>query len=111
MTVAELIEVLRGWPLDARVVVDGYEGGFDDPVVVPRVAGRDRGPGFTGHYTGRFADLTVDAGGTPGEGPCRADSTVGAVPVVVVARERNADYEAATWDEVERQAIGWRGEP
>ncbi|SCU98838.1 conserved hypothetical protein [Cupriavidus necator] len=30
MNVAELIELLRGYPTDARVVVQGYEFGFDD---------------------------------------------------------------------------------
>jgi hypothetical protein len=30
MTVGELIEKLQAMPQDARVVVDGYEGGVDD---------------------------------------------------------------------------------
>ncbi len=30
MNVAELIEILRSYPEDARVVVQGYEFGFDD---------------------------------------------------------------------------------
>ena len=30
MTVAELIELLRSYPSTLRVVVDGYEEGFDD---------------------------------------------------------------------------------
>ena len=30
MTIAELIELLRTYPLGMRVVVDGYEEGFDD---------------------------------------------------------------------------------
>jgi hypothetical protein len=30
MNVAELIEILRSYPADARVVVQGYEFGFDD---------------------------------------------------------------------------------
>lgn len=33
MTVGELIEALRQFPSDRRVVVDGYEHGFDDPVI------------------------------------------------------------------------------
>ena len=33
MTVAELNDLLRRHPPDARVVVDGYEGGFADPHV------------------------------------------------------------------------------
>jgi hypothetical protein len=32
MTVAELIATLQEHPLDARVVVDGYEDGFDNVV-------------------------------------------------------------------------------
>ena len=30
MTVSELISLLRSYPADLRVVVDGYEDGFDD---------------------------------------------------------------------------------
>lgn len=30
MTVAELIDLLSSYPGDLRVVVDGYEDGFDD---------------------------------------------------------------------------------
>ena len=33
MTVGELIEKLRAYPEDMRVVVDGYEGGYSDPIV------------------------------------------------------------------------------
>lgn len=33
MTVRELIEELSAYEQDARVVVDGYEGGFDEPVI------------------------------------------------------------------------------
>ena len=31
MTVGELREILRALPPGRRVLVDGYEGGFDDP--------------------------------------------------------------------------------
>lgn len=34
MNVAELIEKLKKFPSAARVVVDGYEGDFDDVLVV-----------------------------------------------------------------------------
>lgn len=34
MIVAELIEQLKKYPADKRVVVDGYEDGFDDVVKV-----------------------------------------------------------------------------
>ena len=30
MTVKELIQILESYPNDLRVVVNGYEGGFDD---------------------------------------------------------------------------------
>jgi hypothetical protein len=33
MTVAELIEHLKQFDPNMRVVVDGYEGGFDDPKI------------------------------------------------------------------------------
>ena len=32
MTCAELIELLHKFPPDMRVLVDGYEGGYSDPV-------------------------------------------------------------------------------
>mgnify|MGYP006276033291 CR=1 FL=1 len=35
MTVAELIEQLRNYPADMRVLTLGYEGGFDNPLVTP----------------------------------------------------------------------------
>ena len=35
MTVAELIEQLKRYPSDMTVVVDGYEGGYDNPVIEP----------------------------------------------------------------------------
>lgn len=34
MNIAELIEKLKQFPLSARVVVDGYEGDFDDVLAV-----------------------------------------------------------------------------
>lgn len=33
MTVNELIEQLKNAPLDSIVVIPGYEGGFDNPIV------------------------------------------------------------------------------
>lgn len=33
MIVSELIAELQKYPPDQRVIVDGYEGGFDDPTV------------------------------------------------------------------------------
>ena len=38
MTVGELVEALKAFPPDAIVVVDGYESGFDDPIIQARVA-------------------------------------------------------------------------
>lgn len=37
MTVAELIEQLKKCPADARVVVEGYEDGFDDLIEVKEI--------------------------------------------------------------------------
>lgn len=37
MTVAELIEQLKKQPSNARVVVEGYEDGFDDLVEVKEI--------------------------------------------------------------------------
>ena len=33
MTVSELIEMLKNYPADMRVLTLGYEGGFDEPVL------------------------------------------------------------------------------
>lgn len=38
MTVSELIEALKSYPPDARVVVLGYESGYDDITLVKQVA-------------------------------------------------------------------------
>lgn len=40
MTVAELVKLLGEYPADLRVVVDGYEAGFDD-VESERIAVRE----------------------------------------------------------------------
>jgi hypothetical protein len=36
MNVAELIDILRSYPAEARIVVQGYEFGFDDITSVAR---------------------------------------------------------------------------
>lgn len=38
MTVGELITALQGYPPDARVVVMGYEEGYDDITLVKKIA-------------------------------------------------------------------------
>lgn len=48
MTVAELIDKLRAMPQDMRVVVDGYEGDVDEPVVTEEWVIFDRG--FDGQH-------------------------------------------------------------
>jgi len=40
MTVGQLIHYLSGFPKDMRVLVDGYEDGFDDPVPPDVYTGR-----------------------------------------------------------------------
>jgi hypothetical protein len=58
MTVFELIEILRRFPPDMRVVVDGYEGGADDIVDVAtryvdidgNCKNRDQGVGLLRDY-------------------------------------------------------------
>ena len=37
LTVEELINILKEYPMDMRVLVDGYEGGFDDPCLPQKV--------------------------------------------------------------------------
>lgn len=34
MTTKELIEILKTYPEDMRVLIEGYEGGFDDVVKI-----------------------------------------------------------------------------
>lgn len=58
MTVGELIRHLSGFPKDMLVVVDGYEGGFDDPspprkVPVRDELGREKSDPHS-HYDGRY---------------------------------------------------------
>ena len=56
MTVADLITVLRGYPSDLRVVVNGYEEGYDDlaPEQITRIkialnTGKHHWEGTHGH--------------------------------------------------------------
>jgi hypothetical protein len=37
MTVSELVKLLSKYPQDARVVLDGYEGGLDDVVDIATI--------------------------------------------------------------------------
>ena len=57
MTIGELIALLSQYPADTRVVVDGYEGGLDDPHVYPRavVLGRQTGS-YSGVHSGAYVD-------------------------------------------------------
>lgn len=57
MTVAELIKILKAYPPKMPVVVDGYEGDFDEPVV--RRAERERGVrNVHPSYFGCYPDVT-----------------------------------------------------
>lgn len=53
MTAAELIALLAEVPPDTRVLVEGYEGDYDDPVVRGAVAELDTNLGSRGGYFGR----------------------------------------------------------
>ncbi|MGB4599554.1 MAG: hypothetical protein WBI04_06205 [Trichlorobacter sp.] len=52
MTVSELIEALKNYPPDARVVVLGYESGYDDITLIKQVAilPEDNPSWFNGRY-------------------------------------------------------------
>ena len=64
MTVAELVKLLGEYPADLRVVVDGYEAGFDD-VESERIAVRpirlDANPEW---YYGQHGDADEPGAGT-----------------------------------------------
>lgn len=47
MTVAELIEILKGFPAELEVVVEGYETGFD-PIHLVKQDQINRNPGLGG---------------------------------------------------------------
>jgi hypothetical protein len=54
MTVKELIEALQNYPPDTRVIVMGYESGYDDITLVKQIAILpEEKPAW---YIGRFDD-------------------------------------------------------
>lgn len=59
MTVSELIEALRKEPQDARVVVDGYEGGVDDANSIRQLRIRVNATKHVG-YWGDHEDIHPD---------------------------------------------------
>jgi len=87
MTVAELIAILSTWPPKARVVVDGYEGGYDDP----HVSACLMVPGTAGNCCGMHDSVFMD------------DYTAApprTVPAVVVSRDETDEcYNFASLDE------------
>lgn len=76
MTVRELIDALLTLPQDHMVVVDGYEGGFDDPIV--RVGKCTPGP------SGEKSDWWEGRHGYPSDGLFGHDDTD--TPCVIVGR-------------------------
>jgi hypothetical protein len=50
MTVAELIEKLKQFPPDRKVLVDGYEHGYDDPEELYSLQVRGYNMPYCGHY-------------------------------------------------------------
>lgn len=70
MTVSELIEHLKKWPADARVVVAGYEDGYDDAVEPASMKlafdANASGPDYYGLHTADEAGVeAVVIGGLP----------------------------------------------
>jgi hypothetical protein len=69
MTVNELIEQLKNYPSDMIVVIPGYEGGFDNPVISTNSAIFDTnwdGQNKQTWYNGRH-DLDYDRNQTNGK--------------------------------------------
>lgn len=63
MTVAELIERLKKSDPRMRVLVDGYEDGYDDPSIVLRKVVDKQGPGDkTSWWSGRYGDADYSEG-------------------------------------------------
>ena len=51
MTVEEIINILKEYPPDMRVLVDWYESGYDNPDKIEVVEVYDRGKGgYSGEY-------------------------------------------------------------
>lgn len=51
MTVEEIINILKEYPPDMRVLVKGYEGGYDNPDEIKEIEVYDRGKGgYSGEY-------------------------------------------------------------
>ena len=81
MTVRELLELLQGYPADLRVVVDGYEGGYDD--LSPRQISAVRitlNTGVNG-WEGRHGD--------PGDAPADASEPEKIVDALLLRRVSN----------------------
>lgn len=73
MTVADLIGVLRTLPADARVIVEGFESGFDDvtgAVIQPIVV---NGGHRKRMLSNRVAYVPADCGGGDHEAPGKPD--------------------------------------
>lgn len=85
MTVDDLIAALRELPPDARVVVDGYEGGFDDPHILGAVVilGEDRGG-----YSGQHEEAYIETDGTVQR--VRSTDT----PCVLLSRSDYSEFDA-----------------
>ena len=81
MTVSELIAVLKGHPPDLRVVVNGYEDGFDDlspnQISLVRIALNTGVEDWQGQH------------GEVDENPADAASTVTTVDALVLRRVSN----------------------
>jgi len=61
MTVSELITALQAYPSDARVVVLGYESGYDDVMLVKEIAIEPvENPAW---YNGRYDDAPPEKAG------------------------------------------------
>lgn len=61
MTKAELLKALEPYPDDVRIVVHGYEGGFDDPVIEPALVRLDQPERWCGAHGSTYEYNVAEA--------------------------------------------------
>lgn len=64
MTVQQLIEHLKSFPPDQLVVVDGYEGGYNEPHLINQPI-MECVEWFEGHWWGQYDEPGTSNGSVP----------------------------------------------
>lgn len=98
MTVHELIAHLQTFPGDTRVVVDGYEGGYDDPHAFAAFAVLDANKTASCYGCHDVGDFYIVASARREDVYAQKEVAQTTV-VVVVSRNKRASEEFATVEE------------